>query len=100
MLCNFFLADHVGFRFFFFIFFYNFFVIVCRNTDHRFQRLDNLIVIHLFGWDQHCSHLYAARRLHDDVHRRLQIIVQRVKIINLSRTLKTDSYHFYHINSP
>ena len=43
---------------------------------------------------------YTARRLHDDVHRRLQIIVQRVKIINLSRTLKTDSYHFYHINSP
>ena len=96
MLCDFFLADGKGLLFLFPVALDDLLIFLRRDADNRFQRLDHFIVLHLLRRNENRSHLHAAGGFHDDVHRHLQLIIQRIKIVDLARSLESNSYNFYH----
>ena len=100
MLGDLFLTGLVCALFALFVVFYRLVILLSSDSDDRFQRLYNRIILPLTRRDEHSSIFDAPGCLDDRMVTHMHIEIFRIEIIYFSGIAETNSYYFYHVNSP
>ncbi len=67
------------------------------NAQHFLKRQHHFLIRHCFRWKNHRSVLYAACRLHNDMHASLQGKILGIEIIYFARLSKADTDYICHV---